>query len=54
MIFASVARQTAPNTAEPSTVIKSTTWTGGVNGASGGCGARSGGDAGGAETVGRM
>ena len=45
-------RQTAPNTAEPSGVIMSTTCTGGVSGAIGGCGASSGGLVGIAETVG--
>ena len=45
-------RHTAPNTADPSGVIRSTTCTGGVSGAIGGCGASSGGVVGMAETVG--
>ena len=52
--LASIPFQRAPNTAEPSSVIKSTTCTGGTNGASGGCGASSGGTGGGSECVGRM
>jgi hypothetical protein len=44
----------APNTADPATVIRSTTCTGGVKGAIGGCGASSGLVGGGAETVGLM
>ena len=47
MIFASIPRHTAPNTADPASVIKSTTCTGGTNGASGGCGCSSGGIGGG-------
>ena len=50
--FASFAFHRAPNAAEPSTVIRSTTCAGGINGAIGGCGMSSGGIAGGAETVG--
>ena len=50
--FASIPRHTAPNTAEPSGVIRSTTCTGGVNGAIGGCGASSGLVGGGRDTVG--
>jgi len=53
-IFASLARQRAPNAAEPSAVIRSTTCTGGTSGANGGCGASSGGTGGGREVVGRM
>jgi len=52
--FTSFARHTAPNTADPASVIKSTTCTGGTNGASGGCGCSSGGIGGGSECVGRM
>jgi hypothetical protein len=44
----------APNAAEPSGVIRSTTCTGGVKGAIGGCGANSGFIGGGRERVGRV
>jgi hypothetical protein len=50
--FASIAFHRAPNTADPSTVIKSTTCTGGSNGALGGCGTSKGGLGGATEAVG--
>src|SRR5215472_11413997 len=51
-IFASRPRHRAPNTADPATVIRSTTCAGGTNGATGCGGASNGGRAGAAETVG--
>src|SRR6516225_8067166 len=51
-IFASFARHCAPNTADPSAVIRSTTWAGGTNGAISSGGASNGGIGGGIETVG--
>jgi hypothetical protein len=50
--FASFAFQRAPNTADPSTVIRSTTCAGGTKGAIDGCGMSNGGTAGGADAVG--
>ena len=52
MIFASIPRHTAPNAADPASVIRSTTCAGGINGATGGVGINSGGLAGGAEARG--
>src|SRR5271166_2654951 len=51
-IFASFAFHRAPNTADPATVIRSTTCTGGSAGAIGSCGARRGGVVGATEAVG--
>ena len=51
-IFASFARHCAPNTADPSAVIRSTTCAGGTNGAISSGGASNGGIGGGIETVG--
>src|SRR5215210_7199211 len=51
-IFASFPFHRAPNTADPSAVMRSTTWAGGSSGAIGGCGMSKGGVDGGAETVG--
>jgi hypothetical protein len=53
-IFASFPRHSAPNTADPAAVIRSTVCTGGINGAIGGCGISKGGIAGGTEAVGRL
>ena len=50
--LASRTRQVAANAAEPSAVIRSTTCSGGNNGAAGGCGVSSGGLAGRTEWVG--
>ncbi len=47
-------RHTAPKIADPAGVIRSTTWTGGVSGATGGVGVSSGFIGGGSDTVGRM
>jgi hypothetical protein len=51
-IFASIPRHCAPNTADPASVIRSTTCTGGIAGASAGCGISNGGIAGATEAVG--
>src|SRR5437870_5601836 len=51
-IFASIALHCAPNTADPSAVIRSTICTGGTNGATAGCGISKGGIAGATEAVG--
>jgi len=53
-IFASLPRHSAPNTADPAAVIRSTVCTGGINGAIGGCGINKGGIVGGMEAVGRL
>ena len=50
--FASIPFHRAPNAAEPSAVIRSTTCAGGTRGAIGGCGMSWGGIAGGAEAFG--
>ena len=50
--LASRTRQVAANAADPSAVIRSTTCSGGNNGADGGCGVSNGGLAGSTEWVG--
>src|SRR2546426_8482946 len=52
-IFASFTRHRAPSAADPASVIRSTTCTGGIDGARGGCGWSTGETAGGTHTVGR-
>src|SRR6185295_3875350 len=51
--FASFTRHTAPNAADPASVIRSMTCDGGIDGARGGCGWSAAETAGGTHTVGR-